>query len=84
MQGLHLIGGQHLWILQVHEEVLDLIGQESIGFYAPFLFLLLLDLQAADLISDRLLQRADLLGYPLIEDHNVLKQVHFHLVSLTV
>ena len=57
VQGLHLLGSEHLRILQVHEEILDLIGQESISLDAPFLLLLLLDLEATDFISDRLFKR---------------------------
>ena len=61
-----------------------LISQESISFNAPLLFLLLLDLKRTDLIPDRLLQRRNLLSDTLIEDHNVLKQVHLHLISLSI
>ena len=79
MHRLHLLRAHHLWVLQVAQEVLHLVREEPVRLNAPLLFLLLLNLQPANFIADLLLQVVDLPSDTLVEDHNVLKEVHFHL-----
>ena len=84
MHRLHLLRGYHVWILQVLHEVLNLISEEPIRFNSPLFFLLLLDLETTDFIADICLKSHDLLSHSLIENHNVLNKVHFHLSALAV
>ena len=79
MHRLHLLRAHHLRVLQVAQEVLHLVREEPVRLNAPLLFLLLLNLKPADLISDLLLQVVDLPSDTLVEDHDVLEEVHFHL-----
>ena len=79
MHLLHLVRADHLWVLQVAQEVLHLVGEEAIGLDTTLFFLLLLDLQTVDLVADVLLQVIDLPGHALVEDHDVLQQIELHL-----
>ena len=61
-----------------------MVREETVSLDAPLLLLLLLDLQACDLVFDAVLELGDLTGHSLFEDHNVLHQVELHLVALTL
>mmetsp|Transcript_39578 Transcript_39578/g.51854 ORF Transcript_39578/g.51854 Transcript_39578/m.51854 type:complete len:126 (-) Transcript_39578:915-1292(-) len=79
MNRLHLLWADHLRVLEVAQEILHLVGKETVGFNAPLLLFLLLDLEATDLVAHLLFEVAYLPRDPLVKDHDVLQQVQLHL-----
>ena len=72
MHGLHLLRAEHLRVLQVAQEVLHLISEESVSFDTSLLFFLLLDLQAVDFFAHLLLKLVDLPSHSLVENGDIL------------
>ena len=69
-------------LLKIREELFHLGQELLVIFNSPCLLFLELGLKSSDLIHDNSFQSSDLLGDPLIKEHNILCENHFHLVPL--